>query len=75
MYPVGHFGAEPVTFLVNFPLMQVIVTFLAFTASFGEDKILFGAAVIFTGTMSLNADELCATTQFFNLRYFPISDV
>ena len=29
LYPVGHFGVEPLTFLVVFPFMQVIVFFLA----------------------------------------------
>jgi hypothetical protein len=75
LYPVGHLGVDPAIFLVNFPLTQVIVTFLGVTAGFGAAKILFGAAVIFTGTMSLKAGELCATIQFFNLRYLPISEV
>jgi hypothetical protein len=71
------------TFLVNFPLLQVIVVSLVaglvvlanFGLSAGGCAKVLGAAVIFTGTMSLNAGELCATTQFFNLRYFPRSDV
>jgi hypothetical protein len=75
LYPIGHLGATALTFLVDFPLTQVIVTFFGVKAAFGAVKMLFGAAVIFTGTMSLNAGELCATTQFFNLKYFPISEV
>ena len=29
LYPAGQIGLMPVTFLVSFPLMQVIVDFLA----------------------------------------------
>jgi hypothetical protein len=75
LYPAGHLGATALTFLIDFPFVQVIVISLGVTATFGAAKILFGAAVIFTGTMSLNAGELCAITQFFNLKYFPISEV
>jgi hypothetical protein len=49
----------------------------AVTAGFGfSDGVctkVLGAAVIFTGTMSLYAGKLCPITQFFNLKKNPIS--
>ena len=45
MYPAGHFGFKPVTFLINLPLTQVIVT--TFLVGLGE--ILVGLGEILVG--------------------------
>ena len=52
MYPAGHFGFKPVTFLINLPLTQVIVT--TFLVGLGEilvglGKILVGLGEILVG--------------------------
>ncbi|CAB5034643.1 MAG: hypothetical protein F2921_01020 [Actinobacteria bacterium] len=63
--------------------MHVMVVFLTtglvITAGFGLItgvciKVL-GVVVIFTGTMSLNATELCETIQFLTRRYLSMSVV
>ena len=45
VYPVGHFGFAPVTFLVSFPLTQVIVIFLR-TGEATADGLAAGSGLI-----------------------------
>jgi hypothetical protein len=56
LYPVGHFGFAPNTFLVTFPLVQVIVIFLA-AAGAG----LTGITVLTSGVALLVAADATST--------------
>jgi hypothetical protein len=56
LYPVGHFGFTPNTFLVTLPLVQVIIIFLA-TAGAG----LAGITVLTSGLAVLVAAGATST--------------
>jgi len=58
LYPLGHLGLVPVTFLVTFPLIQVIVFFAAAT---GVGLIVVGVACAEAVELGLGVGVCVAT--------------